>query len=103
MSQTPMPQTYISDTYSWRPTSQTPMLIDRLISYALYVFQAMFGTMLLFRYNKLVWRPMVSDTVYVPIQGLPTRPLLTMRQREHLLEPRPSHLTIVTGARDLVT
>jgi hypothetical protein len=46
------------------------------------------GTMLLFRYNKLVWRPMVSDTVYVPIKGLLTRPLLTMRQREHLLEPR---------------
>ena len=53
----------------------------------------MFGTMLLFRYNKLVWRHMVSDTVYVPIQGLLTRPLLTMRQREHLLEP---------SARDLV-
>jgi hypothetical protein len=42
---------------------------------------------------RLVWRPMVSDTVYVPIQGLLTRPLLTMRQREHLLEP---------SARDLV-
>ena len=31
------------------------------------------GTVLLFRYNKLVWRPMVSDTVYVPTQGLLTR------------------------------
>jgi hypothetical protein len=46
-------ETYVSDTYGWRPTSQTPMagdlclrnlcvsdnhkLIDRLISYALYV------------------------------------------------------------------
>jgi len=53
----------------------------------------MLGTSLLFRYNKLVWRPMVSDTVYVPIQGLLTTPLLTMRQCEHLLE---------RSARDLV-
>ena len=53
----------------------------------------MLGTVLLFRYNKLVWRPMVSDTVYVPIQGLLTRPLLAMRQREHLLEPSARDLT----------
>jgi hypothetical protein len=101
MSQTPMPQTYVSDTYSWRPTSQTPMLIDRLISYALYVVPSYVWNYVAFPI-QLVWRPMVSDTVYVPIQGLLTRPLLTMRQREHLLEPRPRHLTIVTGARDLV-
>ena len=50
--------------------------------------------MLFFRYDKLVWRPMVSDTIYVPIQGLLTRPLLTMRQREHLLEPRARDLVI---------
>jgi hypothetical protein len=36
---------------------------------------------------------MVSDTIHVLIQVLLTRPLLTMRQREHLLEP---------SARDLV-
>jgi hypothetical protein len=30
-------ETYVSDTYGWRPMSQTPMIIDRLISYALYV------------------------------------------------------------------
>ena len=46
-------------------------------------------------YNKLVWRTMVSDTVYVPIQGLLTRPLLTMRQSEHLLEPSARDLTSV--------
>jgi hypothetical protein len=47
MSQTPMAgdlclrhlwlETYVSDTYGWRPMSQTPMLIDWVISYALYV------------------------------------------------------------------
>jgi hypothetical protein len=46
-------------------------------------------------YNKPVWRTMVSDTVYVPIQGLLTRPLLTMRQSEHLLEPSARDLTSV--------
>ena len=30
-------ETYVSDTYGWRPMSQTPMLIDWVISYALYV------------------------------------------------------------------
>jgi hypothetical protein len=42
----------------------------------------MSGALCLDRYNKLVWRPMVSDTVYVQIQGLLTRQLLTMRQLE---------------------
>ena len=32
----------------------------------LETYVRMLGTSLLFWYNKLVWRPMVSDTVYVP-------------------------------------
>jgi len=32
-----MVQTYVPNTYGWIRMSQTPMLIDRLISYALYV------------------------------------------------------------------
>jgi hypothetical protein len=54
------------ENYGWRPMSRTPMS----------------GALCLDRYNKLVWRPMVSDTVYVQIQGLLTRQLLTMRQLE---------------------
>ena len=61
--------------------SDNHTLMELLISYALYVVPTY--KCMLFRYNyKLVWRPMVSDTVYVPIQGLLTRPLLTMRQHE---------------------
>ena len=51
-----------------------------------YGWRPMSGALCLDPYNKLVWRPMVSDTVYVQIQGLLTRQLLTMRQLEHLLE-----------------
>jgi len=49
MSQTPMPQTYVSDTSDrWRPMSQTSMLIDRLISYALYVVPSYAGNYVAF-------------------------------------------------------
>jgi hypothetical protein len=72
------------------------VILDRIVGpthLIALLLVVMFGTMLLFRYNKLVWRPMVSDNVYVPIPGLLIRPLLIMRQCEHLLEP---------SARDLV-
>ena len=110
----PVVQTYVSDTYGWRHVSQTPirlrpLWLETYVSRHLWLepfvsdhyvsdpmtgnlcskhlcmqFQTMLGTSLLFRYNKLVWRPMMSDTVYVPIQCLLTRPLLTMRQHKHL-------------------
>ena len=59
-----MSSTLWLENYGWRPMSRTPMS----------------GALCLDPYNKLVWRPMVSDTVYVQIQGLLTRQLLTMRQ-----------------------
>ena len=100
MSQTPIRlrplwlETYVSRHLWLEPYVSDPMTGNLCSKHLCMQFQTMLGTSLLFRYNKLVWRPMVSDTVYVPIQCLLTRPLLTMRQHEHLLEP---------SARDLAS
>ena len=46
-----------------RPLWLRPLCLKHLW---LETYVRMLGTSLLFWYNKLVWRPMVSDTVYVP-------------------------------------